>query len=67
VRIQENKQQGERLAEDMRAVEAVIRLFNPDYDLRSIPPGVGRPATHGTGAENASGMPWTFCGTLQAR
>ena len=34
--ILENKKQAERLADDMRHVEAVIRMINPAYDVRRI-------------------------------
>jgi hypothetical protein len=36
--IQRNKEQGEKLANDMRAVEAVIRMFDPAYDIRRSRP-----------------------------
>jgi hypothetical protein len=32
----ENRKQAERLADDMRHVKAVIRLFDPNYDIRRI-------------------------------
>lgn len=32
----ENRKQAEHLADDMRHVEAVIRMFDPDYDIRRI-------------------------------
>jgi hypothetical protein len=35
-KIWENKKEAERLAESMRCVEAVIRLFDPAYDVRRI-------------------------------
>src|SRR6267154_1458058 len=35
-RIQANRRQLERLADDMKHVEAVIRLFDPDYNVRAI-------------------------------
>jgi hypothetical protein len=35
-KIKDNKAEAERLANDMKAVEAVIRMFNPDYDTRRI-------------------------------
>jgi hypothetical protein len=35
-KIWENKREAERLAESMRCVEAVIRLFDPAYDVRRI-------------------------------
>lgn len=34
--IQANKQEAERLAENMRHVEAVIRLYDPSYDMKQI-------------------------------
>jgi hypothetical protein len=35
-RIQQNKAEASRLADEMRHVEAVIKLLNPDYDTRRI-------------------------------
>lgn len=35
-KIQANKEQGLKLAEDMKHVEAVIRMFDPAYDVRAI-------------------------------
>jgi len=35
-RINANKREADRLAESMRHVEAVIRLFDPEYDVRRI-------------------------------
>jgi hypothetical protein len=35
-RIKANRQEGERLAADMKHVEAVIRMFDPEHDIRSI-------------------------------
>lgn len=35
-RIDANRKEAERLAESMRHVEAVIRLFDPAYDVRRI-------------------------------
>jgi hypothetical protein len=35
-RIQQNKDEAKRLADEMRHVEAVIKLLNPDYDTRRI-------------------------------
>src|SRR5579862_6197131 len=37
-RILENKKQAHRLAADMIAVEAVIRMFDPEYSLKQIAP-----------------------------
>jgi len=34
-RIQANKDEAERLAADMKAVEAVIKMFDPDYSVRA--------------------------------
>jgi len=35
-KIEKNRQEAKRLSEDMKHVEAVIRLFAPDYDTRRI-------------------------------
>jgi hypothetical protein len=35
-RILDNRKEGQRLADSMRHVEAVIRLFDPAYDVRRI-------------------------------
>ena len=35
-RIKDAKKQAERLAEDMKHVEAMIRLFDPAHDIRRI-------------------------------
>lgn len=35
-KILQNKEEGERLAESMRHVEAVIKLLNPDFPINSI-------------------------------
>ncbi len=35
-RIKANRQEGERLAADMKHVEAVIRMFDPAHDIRAI-------------------------------
>jgi hypothetical protein len=34
--IKANRQEGERLAADMKHVEAVIRMFDPEYNVRAI-------------------------------
>ncbi len=51
--ILENKREGLRLAENMKHVEHVIRLFDPDYNMRSI--SIRRRVT---------GNPWFKRGTL---
>jgi hypothetical protein len=35
-KIEKNREESKRLAEDMKHVEAVIRLFAPDYNVKSI-------------------------------
>jgi hypothetical protein len=35
-KIEKTRQEAKRLAEDMKHVEAVIRMFAPDYDVRRI-------------------------------
>jgi hypothetical protein len=35
-RIQANKDEAVKLAADMQAVEAVIKLFNPEFNCRAI-------------------------------
>ncbi len=35
-RIQQNQQEGERLQEEVRHVEATIKLFDPDFNLQEI-------------------------------
>ncbi len=52
-RILENRKEAKRLAESMKHVEAVIRLFNPAYDTRRI--SVRR---------RHKGNPWFKRGTL---
>jgi hypothetical protein len=52
-RILENRKEAKRLAESMKHVEAVIRLFNPAYDTRRI--SVRR---------RYKGNPWFKRGTL---
>ena len=43
-RIQANKIEAEHLAADMKAVEAVIKIFNPEYNCRAISARRKRPA-----------------------
>jgi hypothetical protein len=35
-KIEKNREEAKRLAEDMKHVEAVIKLFAPDYNVRGI-------------------------------
>lgn len=35
-KIQQNKEESERLAQDMRHIEAVLKLLDPSYSARSI-------------------------------
>jgi hypothetical protein len=35
-KLKDNKLEAERLADNMKHVEAVIRMFNPGYDVRRI-------------------------------
>jgi hypothetical protein len=52
-RILENKKQAHRLAADMIAVEAVIKMFDPEYNARSI-----------AARRRFTGNPWFKRGTL---
>lgn len=52
-RIQQNKAESERLVADMRHVEAVIKLFDPDYSVRAI-----------SARRRIQGNPWFKRGTL---
>ena len=52
-RIQKNKRQAEQLAADMKAVEAVIQMFDPDYSVRAI-----------SARRRVTGNPWFKRGTL---
>ncbi|THD45048.1 MAG: hypothetical protein E7774_08840 [Bradyrhizobium sp.] len=51
--IQANKKEATRLANDMRHVEAVIRMFAPDYNVRAI-----------SAKRRNVGNPWFKRGTL---
>jgi hypothetical protein len=51
--IQANKADAERLADAMKHVEAVIKLFNPDYSVRAI-----------SARRRQRGNPWFKRGTL---
>ena len=52
-RIQGNKRQAERLAADMKAVEAVIQMFDLAYSVRAI-----------SARRRVTGNPWFKRGTL---
>jgi hypothetical protein len=52
-RIQENKRQAAQLAADMKAVEAVIQMFDPEYSVRAI-----------SARRRVTGNPWFKRGTL---
>jgi hypothetical protein len=52
-KIWENKRDAERLANAMQHVEAVIRLFDPNYDVRRI-----------TARRRYKGNPWFKRGTI---
>jgi hypothetical protein len=51
--IQANKAEAERLAEAMRHVEAVIKLYDPDYSVRAI-----------SARRRVQGNPWFKRGTM---
>ena len=52
-RILENRKEALRLAEDAKAVEAVIRMFDPDFNARAI-----------SARRRVTGNPWFKRGTL---
>jgi hypothetical protein len=52
-RILENKRQAERLADDAKAVEAVIRMFDPEFNARTV-----------AACRRVTGNPWFKRGTL---
>jgi hypothetical protein len=52
-RILENKRQAEKLATDAKAVEAVIKLFDPEFNARAI-----------SARRRVTGNPWFKRGTL---
>jgi hypothetical protein len=54
-KILENRQQGQNLAEQMRHVEAVIKMLDPGYSLRSI------------SAKRRKPNPWFKRGTVYRR
>ena len=47
-RIFENRKLGEKLAQDMKHVEAVIRMFEPSFDVRKIAMNAASKATRGS-------------------
>lgn len=55
-RIQQNKAEAERLADDMRHVEAVLKMFDPQFNLRAI-----------SARRRVQGNPWFKRGTLFRR
>jgi hypothetical protein len=58
-RILENKRQAERLAADMKHVEAVLKMFDPTYSVRAISAAGASRETRGSSAAPCSGKPWT--------
>jgi hypothetical protein len=52
-RIKDNQAQAKRLAGDMRHVEAVLKMFDPAYNVRAIAP-----------RRRVTGNPWFKRGTL---
>src|ERR1700693_3659568 len=52
-RILENKRQAERLAADAKAVEAVLKMFDPEFNARAI-----------SARRRVTGNPWFRRGTL---
>ena len=52
-RIQENKRQAEKLAADMKHVEAVLKMFDPEFNARAI-----------SARRRVQGNPWFKRGTL---
>jgi hypothetical protein len=52
-RIKDNQAQAKQLAADMRHVEAVIHMFDPDYSVRAI-----------SARRRVQGNPWFKRGTL---
>jgi hypothetical protein len=52
-RILENRKEALRLAEDAKAVEAVIRMFDPEFNARAI-----------SARRRVTGNPWFKRGTL---
>jgi hypothetical protein len=54
--ILENRKQAERLADDMRHVEAAIKMFDPGFDVRPWP-SIGGSRIRGSGAGPSLGRP----------
>src|ERR1700675_575241 len=52
-RILENKRQAEKLAADAKAVEAVLKMFDPEFNARAI-----------SARRRVTGNPWFKRGTL---
>jgi hypothetical protein len=61
--IPANKAEAKRLADDMRHVDAVLKMFDPDYNVRAIS---ARRAGHRESlvqpGHNNFGPPWTCSG-----
>jgi hypothetical protein len=64
-RIQAAKAQAERLASDARHVVAVIRMFDPDYNVRAIAAVGESGAICGSREAPCSGTHWTCSGRLR--
>ena len=61
-KILENRQEAERLGEQMQHVEAVIKMLDPGYNLARIAiKRVGR-LIHGSSAAHYIGRRWTCSG-----
>src|SRR5580693_8378776 len=52
-RLLENKRQAEKLAADAKAVEAVLKMFDPEFNARAI-----------SARRRVTGNPWFKRGTL---
>jgi hypothetical protein len=52
-RIEANRKEAARLAEDMKHVEAVLKMFDPEYSVRAI-----------SARRRVTGNPWFRRGTL---
>jgi hypothetical protein len=65
-KILENKQEHTNLAEQMRHVEAVIKMLDPGYGLRAISVKRRQPNPWFKRGDGTAG-PWTRCGRPQSR
>jgi hypothetical protein len=66
-RILDNKRQAERLAADAVAVEAVIKLFDPEFNARGIAARRRVTAIHGFGGARCSAPLSTFSAPPKSR